>query len=695
MAARYSTFVLEDQPEVFASHATTSVAVHRAVQAGRARRIARGVFTRNTSESIESVVARNWAAIAAIYAPGGVIVDRSAFEAKPSEDGSLMLDGGSELKARRTHELAGLRIRVRPGPGPLPGDMPHLAGLYFSSRPRAWLDNMATSRARGGVSRTLSRAELERELNRMVAVRGWDAVNELRDQARELAPLLGAEPEFAALGDLIGALQGTRDAPLETPGGKAAALGRAFDPARIDLFGRLHAALLVEQLPRRPDQSDSLPALSFIEAYFSNWIEGTEFELREAEAIVFQRAIPANRVEDAHDILGTFDLVNDDARRRKLPKNANEFIDLLRSHHAAMLERRPQAHPGEFKQEENRAGATTFVHPDLVLGTLHEGFRYVDSLPEGLPRAIFLKFLIAEVHPFTDGNGRVARVFMNAELSAAGLQRIVIPLVFRDNYLQALRTLTRNREPAPLMSVLDFAQRYAAAIPWQTLEGAEIVLRATNAFVLPDEAEETGARLRLPELGETQPHGVMAVRTASPGVESLTRWAIEHLGDLTLIWDRFKADGEWPEARPLARELFGAGRDFDVDRFSRTMPPQLGRLDTSSGKLVLTPRGLSFVEDARPLLSNIPKLVRIAITRYGDPAVEPIISSSEFERLLGVSEREARQLSDLLLLDSWLFRAAGNDDQQKQQFQIDASAILRVRSVTSLADYVAAQDTIN
>jgi hypothetical protein len=187
----------------------------------------------------------------------------------------------------------------------------------------------------------------------------------------------------------------------------------------------------------------------------------------------------------------------------------------------------------------------------------------------------------------------------------------------------------------------------------------------------------------------------MAVRTASPGVESLTRWAIEHLGDLTLIWDRFKADGEWPEARLLARELFGAGRDFDVDRFSRTMPPQLGRLDTSSGKLMLTPRGLSFVEDARPLLSNIPKLVRIAITRYGDPAVEPIISSSEFERLLGVSEREARQLSDLLLLDSWLFRAAGNDDQQKQQFQIDASAILRVRSVTSLADYVAAQDTIN
>jgi Fic/DOC family len=694
MAARYSAFLLEDQPEVFASDATTSVAVHRAVQAGRARRIARGVFTRNTSEPIESVVARNWAAIAAHYAPDGVVVDRSAFEAKPSGDGSLVLDGGPELKARRTHELPGLRLRVRPGPGPLPGDMPYLTGLYFSSRPRAWLDNMAASRARGGVSRTLSRAELERELNRMVAVRGWDAVNELRDQARELAPLLGAEPEFAAFDDLVGALQGTRDAPLRTPGGKATGRGRAFDPDRLDLFGRLHAALLVDQLPRRPEQGDSLPALSFIEAYFSNWIEGTEFELGEAEAIVFERAIPANRVEDAHDILGTFDLVNDDARRRKLPNSADEFIDLLRSHHAAMLERRPQARPGEFKEQENRAGATTFVHPDLVVGTLQEGFRYVDSLPEGLPRAIFLKFLIAEVHPFADGNGRVARVFMNAALTAAGLQRIVIPLVFRDNYLQALRTVTRNREPAPLINVLDFAQRYAAAIPWQTLEHAEAVLRATNAFVRPDEAEEIGARLLLPELA-AQLDGGVAGRAARSGAESLTRWASEHLGDLTLIWDRFKADGEWPDARPLARELFGAGRNFDVDRFAQTMPPQLGRFDTSSGRLTLTPRGLSFVEDARALLSNIPKLVSIAIMRYGDPAVAPIISSGEFDRLLGVSEREARQLSELLLVDSWLFRAAGNDNQAKQQFQIDPSAILKVRSVASLDDYFAARDTIN
>jgi Fic/DOC family len=691
MTASNPRFVLGDQAEVFASDAATSSAVHRAVKAGRVRRIARGLFTRNTSEPLESVVSRNWGTIAAIYASGSVVVDRSAFEARPAVDGSLILDGGPELKETRTHRLPGLRLRVRPGPGPVTGDMPHLTGLYFSSRARAWLDNMATSRARTGVPRTLSRADLERELNRTVAVRGWDAVNELRDQARDLAPELGAEKQFAALDDLIGALQGTRDASLTTSAGKSAARGRAFDPARIKLFGRLHAALLVEQLPRRPEQTDSLPALSFIEAYFSNWIEGTEFELREAEAIVFERAIPQDRVEDAHDVLGTFDLVNDESRRAELPSTAEEFVDLLRSDHAAMLERRPEARPGQFKQRENRAGHSTFVHPDLVLGTLQEGFRFVDSLPPGLPRAIYLQFLITEVHPFTDGNGRVARVFMNAALTTEGLQRVVIPLAFRDNYLGSLRALSRNGDPAPLINVIDFAQRYATAIPWQTLERAEDVLRATNAFVPPDEAEQTGVRLRLPELGGEQLAAVKLDR-GLPTEETTRRWAADHLDELTLIWERFKPTGEWPDSKQLARELFGAGREFDVALLSRSMPPRLGRFDRASGRVMLKPRGLSFVADAQPLLSNIPKLVRIAVERYGDPTVEPIISSSEFPELLGLSDLEARELSELLLLDGWLLQAFGNDDQGNQQFQIDSSAILRVRNAQSLRDYFTAED---
>jgi hypothetical protein len=498
MSTANPRFSLEQQPEVFASDATFSVAVHRAVGRGAARRIARGLYTRNVEEPIESVVRRNWPAVAAHYVPGGVVVDRSAFEAKPSDDGSLFLDGGPEWGTSRTYSVQGLLIKPRRGPGPLPGDMPHMNGLSYSSRRRAWLDNMRPSRARQGVSRTLKPAELERELNRLVSIRGWEALQELRDQARDLAPSMGADEGLSALDDLIGALQRTRDAALLTSAGRAGQRGQAFEARRAELFGALQSALLVEHFRPRREQPGSLPVLPFIEAYFSNWIEGTEFELGEAEEIVFQRAIPEGRFTDAHDILGTFDLVNDSIRRRELPGDADGLIVLLLSRHAAMLERRPEARPGQFKERVNRAGATTFVHPDLVEGTLREGFRHLEALPAGMARAIFYMFLISEVHPFTDGNGRIARVLMNAELSASRQQRIVIPLVYRDNYLQCLRLLARNGDPAALIRVLDVAQRYSASIPWQGLRDAEQALRDTNAFVTPDEASETGVRLKLP-----------------------------------------------------------------------------------------------------------------------------------------------------------------------------------------------------
>ena len=272
-----------------------------------------------------------------------------------------------------------------------------------------------------------------------------------------------------------------------------------FDPRRLELFETLQAYLLQNPQPERPQQPDSLPALSFIEAYFSNWIEGTEFAVDEAEEIVFEGAIPEGRFEDAHDVLGTFELVNDPDRRARVPNNPDALLTLLRSHHGLMLARRPAARSGSFKAKPNQAGGTTFVHPDLVEGTLSEGFRYLEPLPAGLARAVFMMFLVSEVHPFTDGNGRLGRVLMNAELTAAGQQRITIPLSYRDDYLRGLRALSRNGNPRPLVRVLDFAQRYAAAIDWNDLDTAKGMLTRTNALVPPDVADEKGLRLVLPE----------------------------------------------------------------------------------------------------------------------------------------------------------------------------------------------------
>lgn len=58
-----------------------------------------------------------------------------------------------------------------------------------------------------------------------------------------------------------------------------------------------------------------------------------------------------------------------------------------------------------------------------------------------------MMFLISEVHPFDDGNGRLARLAMNAELSAAGQHRVLVPHIMRNDYLGGLRRLSCDGEP--------------------------------------------------------------------------------------------------------------------------------------------------------------------------------------------------------------------------------------------------------
>lgn len=487
---------LSDGEVVFTTR-EDSDAWQRAVQRGEARRIARGVVTTNRRAPIEQVVRRNWSRIAARYTPGATVVDRSFFEGGPATDGTLVLDvGPSGTRRTRPIELPGLRIVTRVGPGVIERDVPFTDGLHFSGETRAYLDNLRPTRARGHVPRTLSRPEIEERLARLLTTGGEAALGHLRDEARSLAPQLGAESEAAELDRIIGSLFGTKDAPLQSRAARAMRDGVAFDDRRIDLFMLLQRTLLAEPpAHRRARSSDDAELFAFYEAYFSNYIEGTRFTVAEAKQLVFEGVVPAQRPVDAHDVQGTFELIyppQDDTRR---PQTGGELVDLLQERHAILMSAHPDKRPGLFKDVNNEAGGTAFVDWQLVRGTLQEAFRFYLGLPEGLPRAIFMMFLVAEVHPFADGNGRIARVFMNAELTASGEQRIIVPTGYRHNYLNALSGLTHDDHATGLIRMLDFAQRYAGAIDWSTSENAQRMLEATGAF---DENAAT-ARIRLPE----------------------------------------------------------------------------------------------------------------------------------------------------------------------------------------------------
>jgi hypothetical protein len=487
-------FSLEDQGEVFFSSTVTSRAVRALLREGRIRQVAGPLYTKNLDDSLEEVVRRRAWVIAAGIFPGAVIVDRTAFEARPAgPEGSIFLCS----QASRVVRLPGLVLNCRRGAGPAAGDTPFMGeALHMSSWPRRFLDNMRPSRARSGVKRTLSRTELEVQLERLLANRGEGDLNRLRDEAAEIAPLIDREQDATELSTLIGALLGSQETPLASSLGRATRAGESWDEHRLALFDVLFAALHEHVPIDRPASERISPNFSFYEAYLSNFIEGTEFTVEEAQEIVFRGAMPADRPQDAHDILGTFDLVSDPALRGRTPADAEDLLSLLSTFHARIMAGRPEQHPGHFKTKPNRAGNTEFVAPGRVRGTLTRGYERYGALQPGLPRAVFAMFLVAEVHPFGDGNGRVARALANAELSAARQQRLMIPIVFRDDYMQALRAMSRLEVPTALIKVLARAQEWVGSIDWSSASSASTDLERTHALLTPAEAEEQGVILR-------------------------------------------------------------------------------------------------------------------------------------------------------------------------------------------------------
>jgi fido (protein-threonine AMPylation protein) len=466
----------------------------RATARGEIRRLARGLYSTNLDELPEQLMRRRWYDVAALYFPGAVVVDRSAALSGPAPDGSLFLDSGPTHPNPRPVKLPGLTLRPRSGPGPVEGDV-ELAGLRIAGPARIALDNMRPSRARSTVRRTLRREEIEERLDRLARIRGEETLNELRDEARAIAPALGAEQQLAELEHLIGALLGTRDTHLRTPAARARRAGRAYDTDRMRLLETLRSELARQELALRPAPEDSSNLFAFFEAYFSNWIEGTIFEVEQAEEIVFEGRIPAQRPADAHDIQGTFEAITDPALRALAPGSVEELEAYVREVHRRIMSGRPELEPGQYKRESNRAGMTVFVAPELVRGTLHEGFTLYRTLPSGMPRAIYAMFLIAEVHPFADGNGRVARALMNAELSAEGLCRVMVPLCYRDEYMGALRALSQNERPTPLWRMIDRAQRWASLMTWTSHNRVLELMRNTNALATPEQAQELNLHL--------------------------------------------------------------------------------------------------------------------------------------------------------------------------------------------------------
>lgn len=78
---------------------------------------------------------------------------------------------------------------------------------------------------------------------------------------------------------------------------------------------------------------------------------------------------------------------------------------------------------------------------------------------------------------------------MNAELSSGGYSKIIIPTVYRDDYLGTLKQFTKQRSPDAYIRMLLKAWSFSSNIYDEDLEAMEDYLTRCNAFKEPKEGK--------------------------------------------------------------------------------------------------------------------------------------------------------------------------------------------------------------
>jgi Fic family protein len=457
--------------------------------AGQIKKISPRIYTSNFNEPEETIIRRNIFTILGKLYPGAVLSHRSALEFKPTTANQIFVTYTYTKKI----ELPGITIRFMEGMPAIEGDNLFSGELFVSQQERAFLENLQSSRQIGATSKTITLPEIQSKLEQIVQVKGEEGLNQFRDKAREIADKLSMQTEFGKLNKLISALLTTKPSKiLKSPLAVARALGNPYDKHRLELFEKLFIELQQQPFKDSKDVNREINAFgnfAFFEAYFSNYIEGTIFEIEEAKNIIQTETPMPNRDEDSHDILGTYRLVSNQKEMSTTPSNPNELLNILQYRHQILLSARTTKKPGQFKDKNNRAGETHFVDYTLVRGTLIKGFDYYQALKEPFAKAAYIMFMISEIHPFLDGNGRIARVMMNAELVKKNQTRIIIPTVYRDDYLGALRRLTRNDDPKVYIRMLQRAQEFSASLVANDMQELENHLTLSNAFKEHDEAK--------------------------------------------------------------------------------------------------------------------------------------------------------------------------------------------------------------
>jgi Fic family protein len=206
--------------------------------------------------------------------------------------------------------------------------------------------------------------------------------------------------------------------------------------------------LIVDELNEKRDKGLSKELLENLkkqllikQVYHSNAIEGNKLSLRETELILNGMVINERPLKDEIEAKS---LANATEYLYKLidgrePLTKRTLLEL----HSLIMKNIPGIEAGQFRKEEVKIKGSKHVPPISfdVENHVDELFQWMNRNSHKFPPLVMASILhhwLTWIHPFSDGNGRVSRMFLNFFLLQKGYPEIIIKISDRDTYYNSL-----------------------------------------------------------------------------------------------------------------------------------------------------------------------------------------------------------------------------------------------------------------
>lgn len=175
--------------------------------------------------------------------------------------------------------------------------------------------------------------------------------------------------------------------------------------------------------------------------YASNALEGNSLTETETKVVLEDGiTIGGKPIKDYYEALGhseAYDFIY------KLSKKGNFTEANVKKLHKLFYHRIDESKAGKYRKEKVFIAGSKYSlpNPDKIPALMKEFVSKIETLekrchPIEYSALVHKEFVF--IHPFIDGNGRVARLLMNLILLQKGFCLAIIPPILRRDYIQAL-----------------------------------------------------------------------------------------------------------------------------------------------------------------------------------------------------------------------------------------------------------------